>query len=145
MTNLDPSAEGPPPTRRPSVLLVDDHEVGRRSLAKLLDAMGFDVTSVGDGESALEAVRTLPVLDYVLTDVRLPDLDGRDVVRVASGLSPTPRIALITGWDIEPDEPERLGIDWVFLKPLNVMEIVDKFRKAPPRHLESREDRPSSP
>ena len=136
MTNREQIAESTClETRRPRILLVDDHDVGRRSLARLLDALGYDVTSVEDGRSALEALKTLPRPDYVLTDVRLPDLDGREIVQAARHLSPLPRIALITGWDVEPDEPERLGIDWVFLKPLDVMDIVAKLRRTPPPHL----------
>ncbi len=136
MTNRDPSAEGCPDIRRPRVLLVDDHEVGRRSLGRLLIAHGYDVTDACDGRSALEALRDPTGFDYVLTDVRLPDLDGREVVRAARLLTPIPRIALITGWDVDPDEPERLGIDWVFLKPLNVSEILARFHESPPPHLD---------
>ena len=36
----------------PRVLLVDDHEIGRKSLARLLTMVGFDVTDVNDGTSA---------------------------------------------------------------------------------------------
>jgi len=115
--------------------VVEDHDVGRRSLARLLEAMGYDVTAVNDGRSALETLNTEPGLDYILTDVRLPDLDGREVVLAARQLVPRPKIALITGWDVEPDEPGRLGIDWVFLKPLDVQEIVSKLQQAPPADL----------
>lgn len=129
------SDHGPDGPRRPRVLLVDDHDLGRRTLARLLEALGFDVTSVVDGTSALEALRTAPEPDYVLTDVRLPDFDGREVVHAARQLVPTPRIALITGWDIEPGEPDRIGVDWVFLKPVNIQDLVAKLQEAPPPHL----------
>ena len=133
MTNDTQDEINPGP--RPRVLLVDDHDVGRKSLAKLLEALGYDVTAVNDGTSALEAMKTSTKPDYVLTDVRLPDFDGREIVHVARKIVPLPRIALITGWDVEPDEPARLGIDWVFLKPLNVQELVAKLQQAPPPHL----------
>lgn len=118
--------------RRPRVLLVDDHDIGRKSLARLLEAMGFDVTAVIDGTSAFEKLEKEIGFDYLLTDVRLPDLDGREIVQVARRLVPKPRIALITGWDVEPDESVRLGIDWVFLKPLDVQDMVAKLQQAPP-------------
>ncbi len=95
-------------------MLVDDHDVGRRSLARLLDALGYDVTSAADGASALEALEVGPGFDYLLTDVRLPDLDGREIVQVARLHEPRPLIALITGWDIDPSECDRLGIDYLF-------------------------------
>ena len=119
-------------TGRPRVLLVDDHEIGRKSLARLLTMVGFDVTDVNDGLSALEALREPGEFDYVLTDMRLPDLDGREVVQEARRLVPGARIALITGWDVGPEEPEQLGIEWVFLKPLNIQDLVAKLRQTPP-------------
>ncbi len=119
-------------SHRPLVLVVDDHEVGRKSLARLLDASGFEVIAADDGESALKMMRHAERIDFVLTDLRLPDVDGRDVVFAARQLDPLPRIALITGWDLEPDEIEKLKLDWVFLKPLNVREIIKKLQEEPP-------------
>ncbi len=122
-TTTDPV---PPPRYR--LLLVDDHDVGRKSLARLLDALGFDVTSAADGASALEALEVGPRFDYLLTDVRLPDLDGREIVQVARQHDPRPLIALITGWDIDPSECDRLGIDHLFLKPVDIQDLVAKLQ-----------------
>jgi CheY-like chemotaxis protein len=115
--------------RRQRILVVDDHDVGRRSLCRLLEFMGYEVTSVKDGQEALETMRTSTSPDYVLTDVRLPDLDGREVVQAARRLIPRPWIAFITGWDLADEESQSLGIDWVFLKPLNISDIVAKLRE----------------
>jgi CheY-like chemotaxis protein len=135
MTNPPQTSDPGQAARRPRILLVEDHDMGRRSLARLLDAMGYEVSSANDGRSALELLKTATPPDYVLTDLRLPDLDGREVVVAASHLVPRPRIALVTGWDLEPEETARLGIDWVFLKPLDVQEIVNQLRQAPPADL----------
>lgn len=123
----------PIPTSTPGrsrLLLVDDHDVGRKSLARLLEAMGFDVTSVSDGSSAIDALHMGPNFDYLLTDVRLPDLDGREIVQLARQREPRPLIALITGWDIDPEECDRLGIDWLFLKPVNIQEMITKLQSS---------------
>ncbi len=116
--------------RRLRVLLVDDHELGRRSLSRLLEATGYEVQSAKDGRSAIAILNTEIAPDFVLTDVRLPDVDGREVVQAARHLVPRPWIALITGWDLDADEPGRLGIDSVFLKPLNISEIIAKLQEA---------------
>ena len=120
------------------VLLVDDHDLGRRSLARLLSAMGFEVTSVGDGTSALwRPSRLAPTFTYLLTDVRLPDLDGREIVQIARRRDPRPVIALITGWDIDREECDRLGVDWLFLEagrhPGVGLEAARTARLEPPR------------
>jgi DNA-binding response OmpR family regulator len=120
---------------RPRILLVDDHAAGREALSRILKAQGFSVMDVEDGASAFAALKVGPPPDYVLTDLRLPDFDGREVIEVARGLSPLPRIALMTGWDVEPDEKDRLGIDWVFLKPLDIGQIVARLRETLPRPL----------
>ena len=135
MTNPASSElEGRDP-RRPRVLLVDDHEVGRTSLARLLNVLGYEIIQARDGESAIAAMERERSFDYVLTDLRLPDLDGREVVQAAHRLLDAPRIALVTGWDVEPEESDRLGIDWVFLKPLDVQAMVAQMRQRPPADL----------
>jgi DNA-binding NarL/FixJ family response regulator len=63
----------------PSVLIVDDHPVFRRSARKLLEGDGFDVVGeAGDGASGLALARDLDP-DIVLLDVVLPDISGLDV------------------------------------------------------------------
>ncbi len=124
--------DGPATNPRSRVLLVDDHETGRKSLARLLDALGYDVTSVADGASALQTLAASPRFDFVLTDVRLPDFDGREVVVAARQIDPRPLIGFITGWDVDPEERHQLGVDWVFLKPLDIQDIVAKLRQGPP-------------
>ena len=136
MTTPDPGATTNPAPRMPRILVVDDHEMGRNSLARLLGVLGYEVVAVKDGVSAIERMGQDTRFDYVLTDLRLPDLDGREVVQAADALVPRPWIALITGWDVEAEEVERLKIDCVFLKPLDVMAIVDRLKQSPPADLE---------
>ncbi len=127
-TDLRNEPNGSP---RPRILLVDDHEAGRKALSRLLGALGFEVAEAGDGDTALGMLAAPGRFDFVLTDVRLPDIDGREIVQVARRLMPPPRIALMTGWDVDDDEKERLGIEWIFLKPLDIADIVAKLQ-APP-------------
>ena len=68
----------------------------QRIFSKILGALGYDVAVVFDGTSALAALRQPPPPDFLLTDLRLPDLDGREVALAASRLEPSPHVALIT-------------------------------------------------
>ena len=135
MTTPDPDSTTNPAPRRPRILVVDDHEMGRNSLARLLVVLGYEVVAVKDGISAIEQMGQALRFDYVLTDLLLPDLDGREVVQAAHRLDPCPWVALITGWDVAPEEVERLKIDCVFLKPLDVIAIVDRLKQSPPADL----------
>lgn len=124
-------APGPGPAAH-RLLIVDDSAEGRRGLARLLELHGFEVRAVADGTEALEALRESPPPDAVLTDLMLPDLDGREVARAAGALEPRPFIGLITGWSLAEEDPElaRLGVDRVFLKPLDVRGLVEVLRLA---------------
>jgi DNA-binding response OmpR family regulator len=137
MTSPPPPSPAPDesPTPRPRggrVLLVEDNEEAGRGLARLLEVQGFVVTIVLNGQSALEALACGDPPEFVLTDLQLPDLDGREIALQARKLSPTPYIGLITGWDLEQvdDAREKFGIDWVFAKPLNLIELIDRMYEA---------------
>jgi two-component system cell cycle response regulator CpdR len=114
------------------ILLVEDNDMACRTLARLLEAWGFQVTMTHDGTSALRALDSDPPPDFVLTDLSLPDLDGREVARHAHGLQPTPRIALITGWDLDSElaDYRSWGIDWIFPKPLDTYELISRLRES---------------
>jgi DNA-binding response OmpR family regulator len=64
----------------PRILICDDNEMGRALLRRVLSRRGYLIDEAIDGCSALEAVeRGMP--DMVLLDLRLPDLDGAEVLR----------------------------------------------------------------
>jgi len=128
MTRLSNATAGASPARR--VLLVEDNEATSKGMAKLLEAYGFEVTTVHDGASALQALASEAPPDFLLTDMQLPDIDGREVARQARHLVPPPRVALITGWDFHPGEDEAIawGIDWVLTKPVDIQSLIAKLR-----------------
>ncbi len=128
MTDLPPTVSGP--IAGPRVLLVEDNEAASKGLAKLLEAYGFEVTTAFDGDSALRALTTGRPPDFLLTDMQLPDLDGRELALQARQLDPRPRVALITGWDFESPEETRSawGIDWVLIKPIDIQDLLAKLR-----------------
>ncbi len=123
-----PSPRSSPDRRR--VLLVDDNAEGRRALARLLELHDFEVTAAADGTSALAALQDVPPPEIVVTDLFLPDIDGREIARAAHDLVPQPVVVMITGWDFGRDMPDReaWGIDHLFLKPLNVTDLVTFLR-----------------
>ena len=119
------------PGQKLRVLLVDDNVEGCRALARFLEINGYAVTVATTGTSAFEAIAAGPAPDIVLTDLILPDADGREVARRARQLTPTPRIALITGWSIDHDaENTARDFDWVIMKPLDMRSLVTKLRAA---------------
>ena len=84
-------------TRR-QVLIVDDEPGMLETLGDILDAAGYTVTAVGDGESALAEIRS-GRYDVVVMDVRMPGRDGVSVL-VDSG-APPPPVILMTAYALE--------------------------------------------
>ncbi|MGB3611932.1 MAG: response regulator, partial [Cellvibrio sp.] len=61
--------------RSRKLLIIDDDTLVRQSIATYLEDSGFEVTQVSDGNSGIRAIdESLP--DLVITDLRMPDLDG---------------------------------------------------------------------
>ena len=115
--------------RRERILVVDDERAQREALRQYLERSGFEVDAVGTGE---EAIDRLPEGGYALliTDLRLPGVDGLGVVRKAHELSDQIGVLLITAFaSVESAiEAVRLGAHDYLLKPL-ILEDVERKAK----------------
>jgi len=129
----EPVSEGPRPGGPARILLVEDNEAAGKGLARLLEAKGYSVTAVATGQEALAYLASETPPDHLLTDMQLPDLDGRELARHAGQLVPRPTVVLITGWDLDGGtaELEAWGVDCVLTKPLDMQELLDRL--SPPR------------
>jgi signal transduction histidine kinase/ActR/RegA family two-component response regulator len=90
------------------LLVVDDHEINRRTMALLLEAAGAEVTAAESGAEALTLLSAEP-FDAVLSDVNMPEMDGLAFTRALRG-APGPNqlapVIAVTGGD---SEAERLA------------------------------------
>lgn len=111
------------------ILLVDD-EKSILELARLyLERDGYQVQAVGDGQSALEAVKALQP-DLLVLDIMLPKIDGLEVCRrLRSERSPV-AILMLTARDEDIDKilGLELGADDYLTKPFNPRELVARVR-----------------
>ncbi|NQT88336.1 response regulator, partial [bacterium] len=80
------------------VLVVDDLPGVRHILRTVLEHVGYDTVEAEDGATALEKVRTEQP-DVMLCDIRMPGIDGFEVLRRAHELVPDLPIIMITGFD----------------------------------------------
>jgi two-component system NtrC family response regulator len=81
---------------RRTVLLADDDDSLRRVQEYQLSKAGFEVTTCNDGDSALEAFRE-HLHDLVVTDIRMPGLDGLELLARLRAISPESPVIVITG------------------------------------------------
>lgn len=79
-----------------SVLLVDDEEEFLASMVRVLTRRGFSVVTATGGEEALNAVREHAV-DVAVLDVKMPGLNGIDVLGRMKRISPNVEVILLTG------------------------------------------------
>jgi CheY-like chemotaxis protein len=113
----------------PRILIVEDSAEGRAALGRVLEARGHRVETVATGEAALEALKSPVPPRIVITDLVLPDLDGREISRTARALQPRPWVVLITGWGFEAtaEELASAGIDLLLPKPVDVRDLCRRL------------------
>jgi DNA-binding NtrC family response regulator len=78
------------------VLLVDDQPELRRVLRRNLSKLGYEVVEASNGRAAIELARQ-EHFDVVISDVRMPDLGGLDLLRELHGLDPDLPVVLMSG------------------------------------------------
>jgi DNA-binding response OmpR family regulator len=80
----------------PRILLVDDEASIRLTLGALLERNGYDVTSAESGEQAVQLLEQQP-FDLLLTDLKMPGIDGMQVVAAARQRQPDVAVIVLTG------------------------------------------------
>jgi len=106
------------------VLIVDDEKSMRDLLTITLEKAGHDVTAADGGEAAIEAIRK-ETFDAIVTDLRMPRVDGMQVLRAARDLSPETAVIVITALASTETAVEamKLGAYDYITKPFKLDEV----------------------
>ena len=120
-----------PSAGRPRVLVVDDEATIRDLLSKTLALAEYDVDLAPDGRSALERLRIIPY-DLLITDLKMPGVDGLAVIREARRLKADIPVIIITGFSTEASaiEAVNLGVSGYLTKPFRVPRVLAVAAKA---------------
>ncbi|MGC4068668.1 MAG: sigma 54-interacting transcriptional regulator [Polyangiaceae bacterium] len=112
-------------------LVVDDDRAVRYTLRGFLEDEGIEVDEAPDGEVALERIAQQP-FNLVITDLRMPKVDGLELLRRSQGFVPRPKIILVTahGSERQAVEAMKLGALDYFRKPFDEREILSVVRRA---------------
>ncbi len=113
-----------------NILVVDDEPVARQSLTDILKLEGHLVNSAPNGQAAVEYVRTHPV-DLMIVDLRMPGMDGLEVVQVVNQVSPETEVILLTAFGSTETAIQalRLRIHDYLLKPASPAQIIASVKK----------------
>ncbi len=113
------------------VLVVDDEKSMRDLLSITLEKEGYDVATAAGGEPAIEALRRDPT-DVVITDLRMPKVDGLQVLRTAKEISPDMAVIVVTAVASTETAVEamKLGAYDYITKPFKLDEVSLIVRNA---------------
>jgi len=115
-----------PPGR---VLVIDDEEPVVDTISRMLETDGYIVDSATSGEQGIESVRH-NMHDVVLTDLRLGDMLGTDVLREVKALHPRCAVIILTGYATTESAVEaiKLGAADYLTKPIRMSELLMAVR-----------------
>ncbi|MCE5251075.1 PAS domain S-box protein [bacterium] len=114
------------------ILLVDDEKDLVHIEKGVLEHLGYSVVGKTSSVHALEYFRSNPDwIDLVITDLTMPDIDGRELSRALVSIRPNIPIILCTGYNetIASGETEELGIREILIKPFNGGMIAASIRR----------------
>ena len=123
------------------VLVVDDETVIREGLRRVLEGEGFAVVACSGGHAALENIQQ-GEFDLIITDLKMPGMNGLELLRNVQILQPGIPVILITGYASVDTAVEamKLGASDYLSKPFTPDVLMEKVRNALSRRAHSPED-----
>lgn len=110
-----------PPVDTPRVLLVEDEAFLRELVMEGLQEAGFSVLEASDGTSGVQVLQSDQRIDLLLSDIKLPDIDGYQVAEAARTLRPGVKVILMTGYAPSPLPPALQSVVYrVLQKPFSL-------------------------
>ncbi len=114
------------PGRKRAILLVDDEQIILSSMQRVLERSGYSVVTARSGQEAVELFEDDPQrFQLVITDLTMPGINGRELVKRIMATRPKTPVILSTGYGdvITEQEAKSLGIRYMLLKPPNTGEL----------------------
>ena len=114
------------------ILVVDDHRNTRDALALGLARLAVDVRTAATAADALLALEQY-ACDWLVCDVRMPVMDGIELVTRVHTARPGVRLLLMTAYDVSPDEKARIAAAGaqLLIKPVTADALVRQCGAAP--------------
>jgi two-component system response regulator HydG len=113
------------------ILVVDDTESVREAISKILQKQGYSVMTASDGEEGINLLQKYDI-PLVLTDLKMPKVDGAELLKVAKTISPDIEVILITGYgtvEVAVEVMKEGAFDFI-QKPVDKTTIINRVRNA---------------
>jgi CheY-like chemotaxis protein len=113
-----------------TVLVVEDDELLRATVSDFLRNSRFDVREAATVGDATRLLASIPAIDILFGDIRLPDGSGFELAKWCRGVRPHVRVILTSGWY---KRPPAAGQFLVLLKPYNFAILLALLKQSSPR------------
>jgi DNA-binding NtrC family response regulator len=113
-----------------TILVVEDEALLRLVVVEILQEAGFTVLQAPDGTQGCAILRSETDVDLLISDIKMPGMNGYDVAQAGLSVRPKLRVMLMTGYAQEPlpDSMRDAGIE-VIHKPFDFDDFVRKVQK----------------
>src|SRR6266516_1777427 len=128
--------------KTPTILVVEDDAEGRMAMLKILEAVGYKTMEADNGQQALDLVFTEDV-DILVTDLRLPVMDGVELLKRAKAADQEIEVILITGHgtvEVAVEAIKEGAYDFI-TKPIKKAQLLHAVEKAAEKQYLQRENR----
>ena len=112
------------------ILVIDDDENIRKVLATILEEEGYEVESVDTAKKAIEKTRR-KFYNIALIDIRLPDMEGIELLTRMKDTTPKMRKIIITGYPTLQNAVEAVnrGADAYIMKPFDMEKVLEEIKE----------------
>jgi two-component system cell cycle sensor histidine kinase/response regulator CckA len=118
------------PGGKERILVVEDEDMIRRLVVKLLSSRGYEVLSAASGQEGLDVLqRTDTKVELLLVDVVMPGMRGPEFVRRAQAIDPGLRALFTTGFELDSAEAASRGGEPVLYKPYTPAQLLERLRE----------------
>jgi len=112
-------------TSAPKILIAEDEALLRLVAVEALRDAGYDVLEAGDGTEGLAVLNTAEHIDLLVTDIKMPGLNGYQLAEAGLRLRPQMKVVLMTGYsDEQVPEAIRCATIKIFHKPFNFDDLL---------------------
>lgn len=122
------------------ILLVDDEVAFANNIAKLISKRGFEVRTVYDGDSAIQALDEVD-FDVIVLDLKMPGMDGLTALKLIKTKRPEVEVIILTGHGSMESGIDgiQLGAFDFLMKPVRFDDLHEKIKEAYQRKLVQKE------
>lgn len=117
-------------TNQPKILIIDDEPLMRISIADAMIAEGYDVKALESGREGIDFIRKTNY-DIIITDMKLPEVDGMEILKTALKHSPRSKVIMITAYgsvDTAVEAMKQGAYDYI-TKPFSMDELLIIVRR----------------